>query len=512
MPANRPNILFIFPDQQRGDSLGYAGHPVVRTPNLENLAAKGVNFSRCYTNSPLCVPARASLQTGQYVSQHGAWNNQIVADPQSPSYVRNIRDAGYRTVVIGKTHLWLHRIWGGADAHTNDMIQVVKDWGFEDVHELTGPMASSGHNSPYTDYLRDKGLLEAYRRYQIEYLIRNYTLKITKNIPERLKAYMDRYSVSINVDDDSLWDDPPLPLPAKDHYDSYTGQKSIDWIEAYDDDKPFFLMVGFPGPHDPFDSPEEYRALYKPEEMPLGIMEAPEAPVPEYLKNLLAISGLDRMTPAHMQNMMAAYYGKVTLIDDYIGRIVRALEEKGLLENTWIIYSSDHGELLGDHRLCHKMTYYEGALHIPGLIRPAGGVRAWQSTGLVDHLDLTATILDIAGAEPFIHCDGRSLVPKIAAGPGDRAAQQGKEQIFSELGGIAAVFDGRFKLVEEIKTRQALQLYDLETDPRELHNLAEKESYAIIRKDLHDKLESHLSNHLNEERFKNFETRGGGRY
>ncbi|MBW2086329.1 MAG: sulfatase-like hydrolase/transferase [Deltaproteobacteria bacterium] len=508
--ANRPNILFIFPDQHRGDSLGCVGHPVVRTPNLDNIAAGGVNFTRCYTNSPLCVPARATLQTGQYVCQNGAWNNQIVADPQSPSYVRNIRDAGYKTAVIGKTHLWQHGETIGA--HTNDMIQIVRDWGFEDIHELTGPMASVGHDSPYTDYLNDKGLLEPYRRYQIEYLIRNYILKRTKNIPARYKEYMEKYSVSINVDDDSPWDDPPLPLPAEDHYDSYTGQKSVDWIKAYNDDKPFFLMVGFQGPHDPFDSPEEYRAIYKPEEIPLGIMEAPEEPVPEYLKGLLNLSGLDHVTPAYMQNMMAAYYGKVSLIDDYVGRIVGALEEKGILDNTWIIYSSDHGELLGDHRLCHKMTYYEGALHIPCIIKPAGGVKAWQSTGLTDHLDLTATMLDIASAKPFEHCDGSSLVSKIATGPDDSTAQKGKEQIFSELGGNAAVFDGRFKLVAEIKTREPLQLYDLENDPQELQNLAKEESLEIIRKELLDKLESHLSSNLDEERFKVFEAGGERRF
>jgi choline-sulfatase len=511
--ANKSNILFLFPDQQRGDTIGCVGHPVVRTPNLDNMAAEGVNFTRCYTNSPLCVPARASLQTGQYVCEHGAWNNQIVAEPHSPSFVRNIRDAGYHTAVIGKTHLWRHGIGGSAGTpHTDDKIQIVKEWGFEDIHELTGPMASTGHDSPYTDYLEEKGLLEAYRRYQVEYVIRNYTLKLTREIPARLRDLMERYSISINVEDDSLWDDPPLPLPPEDHYDSYTGQKSADWIKAYNSEKPFFLMVGFPGPHDPFDSPEEYRAIYKPDEIPLGIMEGPEEPVPEYLKGLLNMSGLDRMTASHMQHMMAAYYGKVTLIDDYIGRITRALEEKGMLDNTWIIYSSDHGELLGDHRLCHKMTYYEGALHIPCIIRAPGGVKGWQSAGLTDHLDLTATMLDIAGAKPFELSDGHSLVSKIASGPDDSEAQKGKEQIFSELGGIAAVFDGRFKQVIEIKTREPLQLYDLENDPRELRNLAKDASFEVIRQELLDKLEGHLSNYLDEERFKVFEAGGERRY
>ena len=218
------------------------------------------------------------------------------------------------------------------------------------------------------------------------------------------------------------------------------------------------------------------------------------------------------MTAAFLQHMMAAYYGKVSLIDDYIGRIVDALEKRSLLNNTWIIYSSDHGELLGDHRLCHKMTYYEGALHIPCIIRPAGGVRGWRSAGLTDHLDLTATLLDIGGAEPFEHCDGRSLARKIAAGPEAGDAQKGRERIFSELGGRAAIFDGRYKLVMEIKTREPLQLYDLETDPKELHNLVEKTSHKLVHRELLGQLEVHLSKNLDEEKFKLFEEKGARPY
>ncbi|MBI4767948.1 MAG: sulfatase-like hydrolase/transferase [Deltaproteobacteria bacterium] len=509
---DQPNILFIFPDQQRGDTLGCVGHPVVRTPNLDKMAAEGVIFTRCYTNSPLCTPARTSLQTGRYVSEHGAWNNQIVADSQSPSFVRNLRDAGYHTAIIGKSHLWRHGMGQPSGTHTNDKIPIMRDWGFEDIHELTGPMASTAHDSPYTDYLKERGLLKAYRGYQFEYLIRNYLLKTSRVIPPAIQDLMEEYSLSIDVNNGALWDDPPLPLPPEDHYDSYVGQKSVDWVKAYDQEKPFFLMVGFPGPHDPFDSPQAYRDLYRPEDIPLGIMDYPEEPIPDYLRRLLDLSGLKQMTDSYLQHMRVAYYGKVSLIDDYIGRIMGALEKRGQLDNTWIIYSSDHGELLGDHRLCHKMTYYEGALHIPCIIRPAGGVRGWRSAGLTDHLDLTATLLDIAGVEPFKHCDGRSLARKIAAGPGSGDAQKGRERIFSELAGMAAVFDGRYKLVMEIKTREPLQLHDLETDHRELHNLVEKKSHEFIRRELLDNLEEHLSAHLDEEKFKRFLESGARPY
>ena len=145
--ADRPNIILIYPDQQRGDTMGSI-IPEIKTPNLDRLAAEGVTFTRCATNSPLCMPARASLITGQYVNEHGAWNNSIEADRHGPSHVRNIRDAGYHTMVVGKTHLYLHQRAG----HTGKHAQELRDWGYEEDHEITGPMASATVDSPYTDY------------------------------------------------------------------------------------------------------------------------------------------------------------------------------------------------------------------------------------------------------------------------------------------------------------------------------------------------------------------------
>ena len=156
--SKKPNIIYIFSDQHRGDTLGSVGHPAVITPNLDKLASEGVNFINCFTNSPLCMPARASMMTGQYVCEHGIWTNNNEADPLSPSHVRNIRDAGYHTAIIGKTHLYRHG--AGSWEDTREKIGELKDWGFTDIHELTGPLASGRHGSPYTDYLKEKGLLK----------------------------------------------------------------------------------------------------------------------------------------------------------------------------------------------------------------------------------------------------------------------------------------------------------------------------------------------------------------
>jgi len=189
---------------------------------------------------------------------------------------------------------------------------------------------------------------------------------------------------------------------------------------------------------------------------------------------------------------------------------MQALDKRGMLDNTWVVYSSDHGEMLGDHRLKHKMTFYEGALHIPCIIKPPGGTTGWQSSGLTDQLDLAATMLDIAEATPIANSDGRSLKPQVLNGPSDAQAQGGKDVIFSELGGFVMAYDGQHKLVVDVKTRQPQQLFDVETDPQELNNAVHSAALASIQKNLLEKIEDHLARNLNPEKFKKFEEIGSG--
>lgn len=479
--ADKSNIILIFPDQHRGDTMGCAGNPVVRTPNLDRLATEGVNFGRCSTNSPLCMPARASLISGQYVNQHGVWNNAMVADRHGPSHVRNIRDSGYHTAVIGKTHLYSHK---GA-RHTNEYVQELRDWGYQDSHEITGPIASIRVDSPYTDHLAEKRLLDVHREH-----LRTYARGLAR-----------RYS--------HPWETPPSLLPAEDHIDTYTANKSVEWLKDYKDDKPFYLQVCFPGPHDPFDSPAEYRAMYRPEDMPLAIMDKPRPPVSPLVQQFLELSHLDDMTDIHSQIIKTYYYAKVTLIDECVGRVLKALEERGWLDNTWIVYTSDHGEMLGDHRLNHKMAFYEGALNIPCIIRPPGGIKGWRSAALTDQLDVAASLLDIASARPLEGSDGRSLIPQVKASLDDPAAQQGKEVIFSEIMGYSMVRDERYKMAVNSRTRQAVELYDMVNDPNELRNLAEDPSLEKVRNDLLEKHLNRLLGHLDEEKLKVYEDMTG---
>ncbi|MBL7174465.1 MAG: sulfatase-like hydrolase/transferase [Desulfobacteraceae bacterium] len=478
--SNKPNIVFIFSDQHRGDTTGSVGHPVIRTPHLDRIASEGVNFTRCSTNSPLCMPARASMMTGQYVCEHGVWNNNLEANPIGPSHVRNIRDAGYHTALIGKTHLWIHGGVPEGTNHTKDHAHILEDWGFEDIHELTGPIASIRNDSPYTDYLEEKGLLETHR------------------------TYMSDYWVTWLRGEAMPWEEPPCPLPSEEHLDSYTGRKAAEWIKGYEGERPFYLQVLFPGPHDPFDSPAEYRAMYKPEDMPVGIMDWPEEPVPPYVQMVLAWSGLKEMTPQQKQVLRTFYYGKITLIDEYIGHIVKALEEKGLIDNTWIVYNSDHGEMLGDHRMSHKIVFYEGALRIPCIFRPPGGVQGWKSAALTDQIDIAASLIDIASARPLEGSDGRSLISQIQGGPEGPEAQKGKDVVFSEVYGFSMVSDERYKLTVQSETLRPVEMFDLENDPDELKNLVNDPSLESVRKELLDKHLRYLVNHMDEKKYKIF--------
>jgi arylsulfatase A-like enzyme len=191
------------------------------------------------------MPARASLITGKYVCNHGVWNNVAVADPRtSPSFVRNIKNAGYHTAVIGKTHLWSH----DSPTNTNEKKGILKDWGFEYVHELTGPRASIWVDSPHTDYLRKNGVLEDYRRYQAAHYLHNHTFNAygDDDIPDKDRNLMATYGISRPADATEAWVEPPWPLPTVYHNESYVGARTVEWIKTYDGSRPFFLMVGFP--------------------------------------------------------------------------------------------------------------------------------------------------------------------------------------------------------------------------------------------------------------------------
>ena len=366
-----PNIVWLFTDQHRADVIGAAGHPVVQTPNLDELAAEGTSFDGAYCMGPLCMPSRTSLLTGRYVRDHGVVNNRTDLNGPLPTIVQSIRDAGYHTAAIGKMHLYPHR---GTVAEGLD---IMRGYGFEHVNEIGGKLASSKVRSGYTDYLAGLGLLDPYRDFVRR---RAPQLGLRPDQPAGRKP---------------TWAVHPTPLPTTSYIDNWVGDQAVDWIGAVDSERPFFLWVGFPGPHDPWDAPAEYVERYRDAEITLDSTRRPEVPpdgpLKKFLDTFLAYSTSQTLTDERAIEVRRHYFANVTLIDAAIGRIVDALKARGLDEDTWIVYSTDHGEMLGTHGLLNKMVFYEPSVRVPLIIRPPGGgqgqasARVHRAPGPVGH-------------------------------------------------------------------------------------------------------------------------------
>lgn len=453
MTRARPNIILVFTDQLRGDAVGVPGAPVI-APNIDRLAREGVVFTRCVSNSPLCVPARASLMTGRLPREHGAWSNAVGADEKGPSHVRNIRDAGYQTAVFGKTHLWRVGPGGRAGMHAREMDHNLAAWGFDERLEVNDPIGTRFMGCAYTDYLESRGWLAAHQE------------------------YMHAWVSEMRDGDIKPWDQQPAPVPQAEDIDSFIGRRAVEWLRDAvrgRAGRPFYLQVQFTGPHDPYDAPTAWRDCYRPAELDPGIAALPEPPTPRSIQaRLERAPSLATASTEQRQRWRANYYANVSLIDHWIGQLLAVLAESDALARTWIVFSSDHGELLGDHGLWGKAAFYEGAVHVPCIMRaPArdgaphgGGGRVVG--GLTEHIDIPVTLVDVAGAEPLPSGLGRSLRATVESGTdGD----PGKEVVLSELFGQVMLRTHRYKLVVRLEDHERYQFFDLSDDPQETRNL-----------------------------------------
>jgi arylsulfatase len=457
--ASAPNIVWLFSDQHRADVLGAAGHPVVRTPHLDGLAAEGTLFESAYCQGPLCMPARASLLTGRYVRDHGVVDNRTTLADGLPTMVQAISDAGYHTATIGKMHLYPHL------SDVDDGLPVMRGYGFAEVHEIAGKLASGKVRSEYTDHLVRRGLYDTYRDY------------VFRRAP---RTHRPGNSAAPSL---PMWTVDPTPLPAEDHIDNWVGERAARWVEATDGRRPFFLWVGFPGPHNPWDAPVEYVDQYRTADIELDTTRRPEVPadgpLKPFLEAFLAYSDSATLTDERIAEVRRHYFANVTLIDAAIGRILGALRERGLDGDTWVVYSTDHGEMLGTHGLFNKMVFYEPSVRVPLIIRPPGGDTAHRFGGLVEHVDLTSTLVELAGAKPIPDAPGQSLAGVLT---GEQAP--GREVVVSENFGFAMWRTERYKLVVHEPQRLAVQLFDLAADPDENQNLVDDPDHADLVEEL----------------------------
>ncbi len=454
--SNRPHILIIMPDQHRTDCMSCAGHPVIRTPNMDRLAAEGMRFPRATTTSPLCMPARASFISGLYPHQMGMWDNCGSLPADDATFFQTLQRSGYRTAHIGKSHYYPH----APEDHLRNHEPYMHARGFDYVHETTGPHATRRTDSYMTDHWERLGLLDRFRD--------DYNERVGREGPFAVR---------------------PSPLPWEEFYDSYVGRQVIEYVERFDEDRPTCLYVGFPGPHEPWDAPEPYASMYRPEDMPPAIDPEEGA---EWLSEAVRGKMRDGRYPASLLTseriaaIRANYCGKITLIDHWIGRILEAYERKGWLDEALVMYFSDHGEMAGDHGRIGKQVFFHGSLDIPFIVRWPGRVPAGViSDALVQQIDLYRTILELVGLEVPDRVAGKSLVP-VFRNPEQRL----RETAFSEVSfkrryrTLMAQTD-RFKYVMD-QTGEGIDLFDEQDDPEERRNLVGRPDYGELERDMRE--------------------------
>ena len=444
-----PNLLLITTDQQRWDALGCTGG-WVRTPNLDRLAEEGVLFSQAVTTSPVCVPARHNLATGTYCHNSGLWDNADphTLDPNGPTWMQALRAAGYRTSLFGKTHWHPHR------GDIREREHLLHAYGLDDVDETVGPRASTRTLCHMTARWHEKQLWDAHAA---EYRERFAT-----------KGHMVR----------------PSALPLEEYYDTYVGERARAYLAGYDHAAPFFCWVSFGGPHEPWDTPEPYASSHDPSAMP----EARAAFSDEHAERPRGV--LDRkiakpiaFEEGETARMRADYAGNIELIDAEVGAILQALEQRGELANTAIVFSSDHGEMNGDAGLIHKGNFLDGAVRVPLIVRPprGEGARSARCDSPAEWLDVGPTLCAFAGTQPQHAQFGRSLLPAVA----DPSTEH-RADALSELGGELMLMTPEWKIVLNREMAPYL-LFDRTNDPYEQRNLAGSPAVADTERALRER-------------------------
>lgn len=431
--TEKPNVLFIMSDQHRYDYVEtHENAPeALKTPNLRRLTEMGFNFPNCTVNAPVCAPSRIGLASGIQPSRLGSLGNGTFYPTSVPTYYQQLRDHGYRVGCVGKLDLAKP---DGYNGRYGDRPRAY-GWGFTHPEECEGKMHAGKSPTPigpYTNYLQEKGLLEKFHQ---DYRNRRSSGGWIKN-----GSY------------DSV-------LETEDFEDSYIGSRSTQFIENIPDDFPWHLFVSFVGPHDPFDPPTEYGDKYRQEDMPSPISDDMTGK-PDWVKNRIV-----KLTPEEVKITRQQYCAATELIDHQIGNMLDVLEKRGMLENTYIIYSSDHGEMLGDHGLYTKSIAYEASLRVPLIIAGQGIEGKRNSSSLVELSDINPTICDLVGVPLLKNIDARSVLPVLHG-----ETETHRTNTVAKLHNFTCIRTDTHKLIEN--RDGFVELYDLIDDPDELNNIA----------------------------------------
>ena len=418
------NLVFILSDEHNKRVLGASGHPVIRTPNLDRLAARGTRFTSAYTNCPICVPARASFATGKYVHQHGCWDNAIAYEGRDPSWGHRLMAQGHRVTSIGKLHY------------------VDSDPGRNGFDEEILPLHIVNGVGDLLGLIRDE-------------------------LPRRAGAA-------------KLGPEAGRGESEYTHYDRSIADETVKWLRAkasQREARPWALYVGFVSPHFPLIAPPEFYDLYPEDKVPWPDMyeDRPQHPFTDAMRKSMCFD--EPFDAPMVRRAIAAYMGLVTFLDDNVGKILRALEETGLAETTRVAYSSDHGDNLGTRGMWGKSTMYEESAGVPLILAGADVPQGVCATpvSLVD------------GFQTFIHALGAKPDPRDAGLPGHSLLDiaQGyvpNRTVLSEYHAAAATTGAfmirhrQYKYVHYVGLPP--MLFDLEADPYERKDLGRDPAYA----------------------------------
>jgi len=421
---SRPNILLILTDQQRGDCLGLASHPVLQTPRLDNIGAEGCYFPHAYSAHPQCIPARRTLLTGKTAHGHGVYTNYDTT-LDAPTLPGELSKAGYHTHLCGKLHLWPQRkLYGFMSADWSDAPHV-------------------GMTGDYLPWLNAQGI----------------------TMPQAGMAHGANQNG---------WVARPFHLPEQYHFTNWVTDSAMRFLERRDPTVPFFLNVSYHQPHQPCTPPQVYWDRYINADLPEPVIGdwVDQAP---YEPGLPIASWKTVLREPAMRQFRAGYYGCINHIDDQIGRLLSVLPG-----NTVVIFTSDHGEMLGDHQWIRKTRGFEASARVPWVMKfpnNLGLPSRSRRDEVVELMDIMPTCLDLAGAPIPAGVEGRSLIPRLRDESDWRQWLHGEAaNCGGEATGMQFLTDGQWKYIWEPGVGREYW-FDLYNDPEECRNLVKEPAH-----------------------------------
>lgn len=435
----QPNVLLIVTDHWPASLLGAAGHPAVHTPVLDQLARNGVRYTNCYSETPVCLPARRTMMTGCTPRQHGDRTFQPYRpmEPHLPTLAQCFRDAGYQAYGVGKTHTYPQR----------DKI------GFDDIQLDDEGRTLYGVTDDYETFLGDEG-----------YLGQQFGHGMSNN------AYQTT----------------PWHLPERAHATNWATDTMARYVRRRDPNRPNFWYLGYRHPHPPLVPPQRFLDQYA--DIEIDTPFAGEWASGDLPYNLQGVQARSVYSEREIRWARRAFYALCTHIDQQIGALIGTIREEGILDETIIMFTSDHGDMLGNHGLWAKQTFYEGSSNVPMIVVGEAGDKGIGFGKTDDRLtglqDVMPTLLGLAGIDAPDHLDGRSMVS------GDE-----RDHIYGEFGeeqhSSRMLRDRQYKLIWYPCGNHA-QLFDMDADPREMVDLARDPAYADVLSDLKSKLRDQM--------------------